>query len=175
MSKEMNDKVKEMGFSMTTVFVPFSHSRNSAEKTPSLNWKVTILYKDREVVTTDYMAGCGHCPSYKSGEKGYDLQRLLKNECETGFESKYLYSMGAITENKKKPILPDIADVMYSLVMDSEATEYEFEDWAANFGYEEDSRSAEKIYNECLQIGLKMLRTIGSDALADLELLFQDY
>lgn len=58
------EAIASLGLTVESVFVPFSRSRNKAEKNPSLNWKVTIKRNDREVLTTDYMAGMGHCPNY---------------------------------------------------------------------------------------------------------------
>ena len=166
----------EMGFSIKCKFIPFSQSRNKSEKYPSLNWKVTILRNKKEILTTDYMAGCGHCPSYKKlNPTSYDCRKLIEAECETGYVSNYAYSMGHITQDKKLPILPELRDVIYSLVMGADAFEYDFEDWCANFGYETDSRKAEKIYNECVEIAHKLLRSVGTSGLEKLREAYQDY
>ena len=158
---------------MESVFVPWSQSRNKNDKYPSLNWKVTIKYNGKEVLTTDYMSGCGHCPSYSQRET-YESKISVKEECEKGIKVR-TGSTGLTFPDRKKPILPNFADVMYSLVMDSEAFEYDFEDWCGNFGYETDSRKAEKIYNECQEIALKLIRVIGTDGLQKLRDAYQDY
>lgn len=172
---EIEEKLLEMGLTMTTKFVPWSQSRNSKEKSPSLNWKVTILKNGKEFITTDYMAGSGHCPSYKQTAKGYDYKQIIDSECETGFASKFGWSMSVVMADKKKPIFPKFADVMYSLSMDAEVLEYDFEDWAGNFGYDVDSRKAENIYKDCMDIALKLNRALGSDGISTLRDLFQDY
>jgi len=173
-TKEIEDKLAEMGLSMTTKFIPWSQSRNSKEKFPSLNWKVTLLKNGKEFLTTDYGAGCGHCPSYSQRET-YDSRQMVKLECEEGFKAKSMLSIGYVVADKKFPILPKFADVMYSLSMDAEVLEYDFEDWAGNFGYEADSRKAKKIYNDCMEIALKLNRTLGSEGIAKLREMFQDY
>ena len=67
------------------------------------------------------------------------------------------------------PILPDTADVIYSLVMDSDVLNHgSFEDWAGYAGYDTDSRAAEKIYKACLEIALKMSTMIGDIGMAKL-------
>lgn len=165
----------KMQLTMDTVFVPFSQSRNKAEKTPSLNWKVTIKRNDKAIVTTDYMMGCDHTPSYKHGKKTWDDEQLIKAECETGYKNRHGYSLFVILPNKKAPILPKIEDVIYSLLIDSEVLDYEFEDWCDNFGYEQDSRKAEKIYHECMDIALKLNRSLGTDGLNTLREVYQDY
>lgn len=176
MNPEIDVKIKEMGLRLESKFIPFSQSRNKNEKYPSLNWVVTLYQNDRKILSTDYMAGSAHCPSYNNKKvKGYDKDQLIKKECETGFACVYMWSLNYISENRKKPILPDIKDVLYSLLIDSDALNYEFSEWASNFGYEEDSRKAEKIYNECVNHGLQMLRVLGQENIQELREVYQDY
>ena len=57
---------------------------------------------------------------------------------------------------------PTAADVLSCLVMDADVIEYEgFEDWAGNFGYDTDSRKAEKIYRSCLEQAPKVQEFLG--------------
>jgi len=46
---------------------------------------------------------------------------------------------------------PSIADVLYCVLMDSGSVENarSFEEWCSEFGYDTDSRKAERIYNGC--------------------------
>lgn len=157
-------------------FIPWSKSRKAGEKQPSLNWKVTVKKAGRVVLSTNYTAGCGHAPSYKHAlKRDWDNDQLVKAECETGFESRHMWSMNVISQNKNKPILPDSLDVIYSLLIDSEVLDYSsFEEWARGFGYDEDSRDAEKTYNACLKIALSF-RSIGESVLAELRDAFQGY
>jgi hypothetical protein len=54
---------------ITAEFVPWSQSRNREEKDDrgnprrSLNWRVTLKIRGRDVLATDYGAGIAHCPS----------------------------------------------------------------------------------------------------------------
>jgi len=45
---------------------------------------------------------------------------------------------------------PTADDVLFSLVSDASGTDQPFEDWASDLGYDDDSRSAEKVYKACL-------------------------
>ena len=163
-----------LGITMKTEFVPWSQSRNKKDNPRvsdySLNWKVTILYNDREILTTDYMAGIGHCKT-KLVNKSMrycvnDADAIIK-ECETG---RYYTNLGWIAN------IPTLDDVMYCLVLDAGVLDYScFEDWANDYGYDTDSRSAEKVYRECLAIGLKLKNGIGDKTLAALQEAFQDY
>lgn len=174
-TEEVKQILSDMGLTLESVFVPFSQSRNKTEKYPSLNWKVTLKKNGKDIVTTDYMAGCGHAPSYKQGKKTWEDDQLVKAECETGFKNRHAWSGGNYYPDKKKPITPKIEDVVYSLVMDSDVLEYDFSDWCANLGFEEDSRKAEQIYNDCVQIALKLNRSLGTDGLNTLREVYQDY
>ena len=56
--------LESLKLTVDAAFVPFSQSRNKAEKSPSLNWRVTVKRDGHDVLTTDYMAGMAHCPGY---------------------------------------------------------------------------------------------------------------
>lgn len=165
----------ELGLTIASKFVPFSQSRNKGEKMPSLNWKVTLLVKGREVLTVDYMAGSGHCPSYKPNRyQSSDAAIAVRKECETGKALKFLASSGHMSLGNA--INPDLADVLHSLASDADAIDYgNFEEWADSTGMETDSRKAEAIYRACLEIGLKLRAALGEDGLKTLRDAIQDY
>lgn len=162
------------GVTMTAQFVPWSKSRNKDEKDDrgnrrmSLNWLVTIFASGRPVLTTDYMAGEGHCPSYKQGaRRTVDYDRALEHECETGKAARHLATLSAAISGK--PILPSLADVMHSLLLDASAIDSPtYEDWAGDFGYEPDSRKGEAIYRQCLDHALRLRAALGDTVLQQL-------
>lgn len=179
--------IDRLGLTIESVFVPFSQSRNAKEKQFSLNWKVTLKRDGREVLTTDYMAGSGHCPSYnKKPPAAWDRPARFWQpsvtawECEHGFAAVFSsyagFSRSNIPTQQKKHLEPDAVSVIHSLVMDSDVLDSSsFEEWASNLGYDPDSRSAEKIYRACLEIALKLRNGIGEAGLAALREAFQDY
>lgn len=172
MRKEIEKFIAENGLTMTTVFVPWSASRAKAEKTPSLNWLVTILRNGREVLTTDYGAGCAHCPSYKQGANG--SKDAVRRECETGHRC--LSIVDGAARSMGMPIFPDFCDMLYSLSMDASAMDSrDFEDWCSEIGYDTDSRKAEAIYRACLEIGLKLRACLGEKGLSELHEACQDF
>ena len=200
------DRVAEiaaLGLTVESVFVPFSQSRNKAEKTPSLNWIVTVKCNGRPVLTTDYMAGCGHCSSVKAGKapstyRGRD--RVLKGvqlglfrsptegerlsdyldawraaECESGYEMEYSLDVFRV-KRPCKVILPDPLNVLYCLVSNASVLDYRsFEDWAREMGYDPDSRKGEEVYRACLEIALALRTGLGELGMAKLTTIFQDY
>jgi len=165
--------IAECGLTIESKFIPWSKSRNSKDVMPSLNWEVTLLKNGKEILTTDYSAGVAHCPAYRQNDKSILHHEEIMMECEkgftaTGYENEYI----RITKNL--PILPEDRDVIYSLLMDAETLDYDFEDWCSNLGFDADSRKAESMYNQCKEITLKLLR-IGTPSIDKLRDAFQDY
>lgn len=163
-------KLDALGLTIKSEFVPFSQSRNKAEKSPSLNWRVTLQRNGADVLTTDYSAGCAHCPAYNSatGLKSsiYNMEAIA-HECEHGFR---VTRVGGLHSDRTSPLTPAAVDVVSSLMADADVIDYScFEDWANEFGFDPDSRAAEKIYRACLEISLKLRAAIGNDALAELQ------
>jgi hypothetical protein len=171
-AKLMEDK----GLTIEAVFVPWSASRNAPGRGEglgqdkddgwrSLNWRVTLKHANGWSLTTDYSQGEGHCPAVKDKYLGaadcVDRQNAILAECETG------RTHGKYT-NRNKPILPNPVDVFASLINDSDVLNSStFEDWAANFGYSEDSRKAEAIYQACLKLALALRNALGDDVLTE--------
>lgn len=179
---EAHDKlaacIDKHGLSLRSEFVPFSKSRNAAEKSPSLNWKVTLIKSGRDILTTDYMAGMAHCPSYKQGAKWtLDYRDAITFETEKGRRAVNRGSGVGF----QKPIEPDPVDVIWSLMRDADVLDSGgFENWASELGYDTDSRKAEAIYHEaiyheCLELALKLRAGIGEQALSELRDAGQDY
>lgn len=81
------------------------------------------------------------------------------------------YSMGSAHKGE-----PKLADVMYSLVCDTRDIDGQsFEQWASEFGYDSDSRRAERIYRACVNQRTEMLALFTRAELDQLVELFQDY
>lgn len=165
------------GLSVKSEFVPFSKSRNAGEvkgkgpKDMSLNWRVTLQKDGQDLLTTDYSAGIGHCPSYKQTMNRFEAERVVF-ECERGrraFGEHFIQGKGSVLE-------PDAADVVYGLLMDASALDSPtYEQWAGEFGYDKDSRKGEAIYRACLEIALKLRAALGERVLSELREAFQDY
>jgi len=153
--------------SYSAEFVPWKLSRNAGEKSPSLNWKIT-LKTPRGSLTTDYMQGIGHLPGYKHGPKSIMQDELERVAADSG----KLPGRGVFA----KPLAaPALADVLHSLLLDAEALDSAtFEDWACDLGYDTDSRKAESIYRACLAIGLKLRRMLGDETIAALREALRD-
>lgn len=172
----LREAVAALDLAIKAEFVPWSKSRNARPNPKlsdrSLNWKITVQHKGHDVLTTDYQAGIGHCPSHNqrdSHRPTVDFVAEIEFETENGKP----YRKRLV---KDAAILPDTADVFYSLAMDADAIDHpNFESWASDFGYDTDSRKAEAIYRACLGIALKLRVALGENGLKRLRDACEDY
>lgn len=194
---ELDAKIAALGIEYKAEFVPQRLSRNSGEKNPSLNWRVTLARGGR-VLSTDYMQGIGHVPGYYHGPltipgtsyrwpEAVTLRLEQEHAANSGKYPVFGKQKRAVKPDDYKPLArhdiglatlppPLLRDVLYCLVSDADVLNYEgFEDWASNYGYEEDSRKAERIYRDCCAFALKLQSLIGRKALDELREAFQDY
>ena len=148
----------------------------------------------REVVSLDYSSGIAHAPCYlqnppRTNPEHAAYMKRLTAEIEQGFvtlkaptfyDSGVRFKMQPDPQYKgqeqqqyrpkiRVPIEPGAVNVLACLAMDSHILDAGgFESWASELGYDPDSRSAEKIYRECLEQALKFRAGIGDSALDEL-------
>jgi hypothetical protein len=178
---KLSAAINALGLTIESKFVPFSLSRNNGEKHSTLNWEITLKRAGRAILTTDYGAGQAHCPAYVKGvlywEGAYEMRTAIAMECEQGKEAKKAFSGGRpYIAPGSKPIQPDAVGVIWALSRDADVMNYsDFESWAAEFGYETDSRKAESIYRACLETALKLRGAIGEAGIEALHTAGEDY
>ena len=173
--KELDTFIESLGLEYTAAFVPQSLSRNSGEKEPSLNWRVTVARHGR-ALSTDYMQGIGHVPSYDyRASRSAAGDRALRETAEKGRYHVNPYT-SPLFGGRPLP-KPSLRDVLCALVNDASAIDYlTYEDWAAEMGMDPDSRKGERTYNKCREIGRDLLAVIGGrENLEKLRELFQGY
>lgn len=166
----------KMGVSLSAVFVPFSKSRNQDEPNPSLNWLMTLHKNGANILTTDYMQGSGYCPAhanpttFSNGRRdNYETNRRIRLECETG----NITRLGGGT-TKKKIAPPTARDVMHCLLLDSAVLDCGgFSEWCADYGYSDDSISARRLYDTCIDTALKLRGAFGEKTMSELSELFE--
>lgn len=59
------------------------------------------------------------------------------------------------------PVPPTAADVLYCLASDARALDLTFEEFASEFGYDTDSRKAERAWRQCRELGVKVRMLLG--------------
>ena len=83
------------------------------------------------------------------------------------------FSMG-VGHKSAKPEADDVLDCLASDAAGFENAE-SFEGWCDEYGYDPDSRSAEKIYRQCLEHSLALRAALGDTLLAELREVARDY
>jgi hypothetical protein len=160
--------LKQLGIMYSGTFVPHSQSRNRKKvrlTEKCLNWKLNIS-RGIHKMKVDYQEGIAHCPSYRQGPMSAQLADDLDFEVENGRHA----------GQNKEIELPDLEAVLYSLVMDYSVLDHDkFESWASEYGYDFDSREAEKIYNATRENALMLKIVLGEENIRILQELFQDY
>lgn len=176
---EINTLLQTLGLKLEAEFVPRSHSENAKATVlheMQINWRVTLSRTGSPtVLLTTYTQGIGHLPkALKSRNQAHvtvDEYNAIVHALETREVRPVRGPIGKPTVSA-----PALADVMYALMLDADALNHaNFEMWAAEYGYDIDSRTAERAYRACLMTGLTLRSMLGDDNLARLRDAFQDY
>jgi hypothetical protein len=71
------------------------------------------------------------------------------------------YRMGTGHANRGGP---EVAEVLNALILDGwTARQESFEDWCGEYGYDTDSRRAERMYRACRRTGDRMIEFLGGE------------
>lgn len=150
------------------------------EPWPCVAYKLRLMRDGREIMTFPYRFGVGHFKPTKAevdrafgslcGPFAADLQHMIATRFSKHFfnpKDKQLEADSAVWVAKLRKHAPTVADVLPALLMDGAAfmDAQTFEDWAADFGYDEDSRKAERDYHTCDATGRKLAGSFSSDEL----------
>lgn len=95
-------------------------------------------------------------------EKNLEFKNSDGWTCTIGYDGKYIeipFYMGKGHEGRE----PEMLEVLECLVSDATSSSMSFEEWCAEFGYNNDSIKDLKSYNECVKIGEKLHYLFGDD------------
>lgn len=162
--KSIKEFIKENGLEMTAVQVE-SRPDKTDDEWQGFHWKVEIKNGDRKM-SIHYTMGLAHC-KYQPMNRvelnkhiGHYVNRELQvraiEDLEKNLWRMKEYQIQELMQKygiKRVPNAPELSDVLDCLASDSSGVENarDFNDWAADYGYDEDSRKAEKIYNQCVE------------------------
>lgn len=136
------------------------------------HWTVEFKRGSRSLKTS-YQAGFGlllpKSAIPKAGDNSLRTWNTVRQLCETGHTTlgvgKYM-----------KVDNPKPADVLSCLMLDFSVLDYSnFEEFATEFGYDPDSRSAEQTYKDCIETGLQYNRFFSTEEREELATLLADY
>lgn len=126
------------------------------------SWAVTVSRPTKKAFTSDYHTGTGHRVLIKPmPQEVVRYPRTLHAE--------------QWMRDWVRPHPPEVAAVLNSFVMDGDACNQSFEDWADDFGYDKDSRRAEKTYEACKEIGFKMRQIFTRAEIEEIRTMLEDY
>ena len=126
------------------------------------DWRVTLT-RDGRKHEFDYHAGFAHCKRAKLGLAG-----AIKIDASNKQLVRALVPHGRVTvsdvEGYIVPTAPSLQDVLQCLQSDARSGEHMlFEDFASDFGYDTDSRKAEKIWRACQETRGRLMKFLGND------------
>lgn len=118
----------------------------------SYHWHVTLEYDGRSMLLYYSMGSANH------GKRPCHIAQFRYNQ--------YKKHYGPIASKwivKNIPgKRPETADVLNCLASDADVFQHDtFEDWASDFGYDSDSRTAEKTYRACIENAIKLRNLFG--------------
>lgn len=174
-TETLDREARGVGLHLEATQVPWSQSRNAKEEQPTVEWRCQLRKgfatlggeADRLVLAFDYSQGVAHLDGYWQSIQG---DARIRNVCE-GLPDRPPTSV----DRPLRAVPPTLANALYSLLLDGSAIDYgTFEEWAGEFGYDTDSRKAEKAYRDCLEIGLKLRSAVGGEMLQRFQELAQE-
>jgi hypothetical protein len=135
----------------------------------SFDYSMGIGHIDWTKVDPDKNFYSGPWVGFSEEEKSFIRTYKRKNHCVFKENGKWA-AVCAKVANKLKT-KPMMVDVLSCVMLDKTALEMTFDDWCSEFGYDVDSRKAEKCYNACCdnaRRALKFLSRKDMEALTEL-------
>lgn len=158
----ISEFINESNIKMNVTQIP---ARPDGSDFDGYHYLVTLT-RGKEKMTVCYSMGYGHAQ--------FDKHSIRRAETLGASFSKYtfdrLYGQDKIAYAERCGVkviapVPELADVLDNLA--SDAAGYEnarsFEDWASDYGYDTDSRKAERIYSEIKKQVSELRRLLGAD------------
>ena len=140
---------------------------------PHIAYVVTFLRGSLPPLPQVWKCGIGHVKTTSPDKGAMRILAHLSTDEESmlrawhlnphaNFKDKALQASVAAKLAFIQKVKPDASEVLACMCRDAiEATESTFEEWAANFGYETDSRKAEATYNACRAPYASLIRICG--------------
>jgi hypothetical protein len=181
-TKELTAKLTELGFALQST----EAAGTVKEDWTCLAYTVTLSYQGRDVLTTAFHLGTGHVSREEIARVNDHLSTparyaayyvaALRKPYTKFVDQKGWVAAVAYAANRCK-VQPCLADVLHSLISDGTAyfTHSTFEDWAADYDYDTDSRKALATYEQCIDIGRKLARALPANVLEQVQALTADY
>lgn len=77
--------------------------------------------------------------------------------------------------NKISAVMPTQASILYCLLSDAEANETSYNDWCDMLGFDSDSFTAFRTYQQCCEIGQNLRKVFNHETMQTLREILEDY
>lgn len=145
----------------------------------AIAYPVTLSRHGKPIFSTNYKMGTGHFEKQTLRHISEPTASPVENTIrKNGFS--VIHRLQPKDQNAALEIItsaariykmqPKLADVLATLLMDG-SPDFDaetFKDWASNYGYDTDSRTAEKMYSECIRTGQAIRRAVTASELETL-------
>lgn len=151
---------------------PFTMRPDDLMSTMKRHFKCT-LRKRRDTLENERCAACGqhtdprayqgYANAKHAPENGYPRASV---QCDGQWEKMGPYLTIWFSQGDAWKVPPTVEDVLDSLAMDASGYDNarNFADWCAEYGYDDDSRTAERIYHACGELAKELRHMLGSEA-----------
>lgn len=144
---------------------------------PVLKWNCLFTNtKTGKTESFDYFTGTGCVPwnDYRvRGEYIHPMWFLNVRDTKDRWlmKDKDLLARAALYVAQKAHWTPDAIEILNCIARDGDALEFTFEDWANDFGYDDDSRKAKKIYRARQDNALRLRKILSKEKIEELKAL----
>lgn len=148
------------GLGITFEAMPADSNPSMDDSVKMDHWSVKLTRPDCPSMTLMYSMGIGHRRNPHKPNACYPGRIRTIHDQEQAA--------------KFKPVKPKLIDILYCLVVGGDCLENTFEEWCDNWGYDVDSRKAERTFKLCYLQTIQVRRLLGDD-LEAVQLALQDY
>lgn len=151
---------------LTATISPHGVRAMSKDESPMCAWIVTFTNaKTGRSENFDYFTGYGCGPDWSEQwlSRNYQEVANVPKHKRYSIADKALLCRISHAHNFKAKWKPDAIEILNAIARDGDALECTFEDWAADYGYDSDSRKAESIYRACQENALRLKKILSTD------------
>jgi hypothetical protein len=124
----------------------------------------TATFRDYSI-SAEYLGNKG-APFNDAKYENYNNHRVVVRNSKTRTRVQFEFWASLAEPELRKP--SDLRNAFECFLTDAIAGEQDFAEFCSDFGYDEDSRKAERIYKACKRAAAQAHRLLGSDDLYDL-------
>ena len=108
----------------------------------------------------------------KGNDDGFEYYKWTA--CVRGYKFPHITGT-ALVDKQGRPKTPDVKEVMYSILSDMSAGELPFEYFCSEYGYDEDSRKAYAMWEECVRLVTEIMSIFSPDEIEAMQKALEVY